>query len=307
MAGSRSRPIALLTERRYTASEAAPGDWYLENILQDDRLLMAALERLGLRAERVAWCDSRLDWSRYRLAVFRTTWDYFERFAEFSRWLQRVQSLVPLCNEAAIVGWNLDKHYLADLQARGVAVVPSRFLEPGASPGLAAVIEETGWTDAVVKPCVSGAAWHTYRVNPANAVEVDRAIAGLRATQAFLVQPFQRSIQSEGEITLMVLDGQVTHAVRKQPRAGDFRVQDDHGGTVSPYHPSAAQVAFAERAVAACPTPPAYARVDLVTDNSGDLALMELELIEPELWLRQHPASAEALARAIGRRLDPEV
>ncbi len=299
-----SRTVALLTERRYTAATAAEDDWYLANILRDDSLLIDALQSHGVHAERLAWCDPEVDWSRYPLAVFRTTWDYFERFGEFRDWLDSVELRTALCNDAATVRWNLDKHYLADLEAGGVTIVPSRFLEPGHRESLADVLTEQGWPDAVVKPCVSGAAWHTYRVGLANAAEVDQAIAGLRLTQAFLVQPFQHAIQSTGEITLVVLDGHVTHAVLKRPRAGDFRVQDDHGGTVEPHPPSAEEIAFAERAIAACPAPPAYGRVDLVRDNAGRLAVMEIELIEPELWLRFHPPAATTLARAIARRLE---
>ncbi|MBL8508028.1 MAG: hypothetical protein JNM11_06140, partial [Chitinimonas sp.] len=114
--------------------------------------------------------------------------------------------------------------------------------------------------------------------------------------------PFQPEILALGEVSLMVMDGRYTHAIRKSPKAGDFRVQDDHGGTVQPYAPSRAEVDFAEAAVAACPSLPAYARVDFVVTAAG-CRLMELELIEPELFLRFHPPAADALAAAIARRL----
>ncbi len=101
----------------------------------------------------------------------------------------------------------------------------------------------------------------------------------------------------------MVFDGCYSHAVRKVPKSGDFRVQDDHGGSAHPHQPTSAQIELAERAIAACHPVPAYGRVDLVQDNQGRLAVMELELIEPELWLRHHPAAATALAQGIARRL----
>lgn len=295
--------VALLTDPRYLAESAAPGDWYLDNILQDDRLLRDALSRLGLSSERIDWSRPGVEWSRYRCAVFRTTWDYFDRFTEFSSWLDRVAGQTALCNPAGLVRWNVDKHYLADLAERGVPVVESRFIERGDTVKLSDVLAETGWTDAVVKPCVSGAARHTYRVSPSNVAALDPVIGGLLVNESVMFQPFQRDISVSGEDSLMVFNGAFTHAVRKTPKAGDFRVQDDHGGTARAHVPASEQIELAERAVAACNPAPAYARVDLVRDNRGRLAVMELELIEPELWLRYHPAAADRFARAIADRL----
>ncbi|MFO0798690.1 MAG: hypothetical protein U0804_14555 [Gemmataceae bacterium] len=297
--------VALLTDRRYTATAAAEGDWYMGNILADDGLLQAALARRGLTSERVDWADPDVLWSRFRCAVFRTTWDYFDRFSEFSAWLDRVERQTRLCNHGPTVRWNLDKHYLADLDARGVPVVPSRFLERGSTQPLADVLAETGWDEAVVKPCVSGAARHTYRVNRRTAAELQPLLDSLLAAEALLVQPFQADIARTGEDTLMVFDGRFSHAVRKVPKAGDFRVQDDHGGTVHDYEPTAEQVELAERAVATCDPLPVYGRVDLVRDNAGRFALMELELIEPELWLRHHPHAAERFAAGVAAFLTP--
>jgi glutathione synthase/RimK-type ligase-like ATP-grasp enzyme len=132
---------------------------------------------------------------------------------------------------------------------------------------------------------------------------VDAALAPFRATEAFMFQPFIEDITAGGELTLVVIDGMVTHGVRKVPRAGDFRVQDDHGGSWTEYVPSEEEIAFAERAVAACDPRPLYGRVDLVRDGEGQLRLMELELIEPELWLRTHPAAAQRMGRAIAAAL----
>ncbi len=118
---------------------------------------------------------------------------------------------------------------------------------------------------------------------------------------ADILQPLQQSVMRDGEDTLMFFNGCVTHAMRKVPRHGDFRVQDDHGGTVHPYEPSDAQIEFAQRAMAACQPAPAYGRVDLVRDNHGNFAVMELELIEPGLWLRSHPPATTAFADAIAK------
>ncbi len=291
--------VALLTDRRYTAGEAAEGDWYLDNILREDALLQAALERHGLSSARVDWSRRDLDWSNFRCAVFRTTWDYFDRFADFATWLQHVRSLTRLCNDAELISWNMDKHYLVDLEARGIPVVRSQFIERGERIGLPGLLSASGWEEAIIKPCVSGGARHTYRMNRQNAADVDRIVQPLLANESLILQPFERHVLEQGEDSLMVFQGVYSHAVRKLPRPGDFRVQDDHGGTVHPREPTRMQIDLAERAIAACDPKPAYGRVDMVRDDRGDFRVMELELIEPELWLRVHPPSAAAFAAAI--------
>jgi len=295
----KSFDVALLTDRRYTALAAAEGDWYLRNILSDDGLLQEALTRRGLTSLRVDWADPAIDWSLFRCAVFRSTWDYHERFAEFSAWLGRVECETRLCNVGSTVRWNLDKHYLADLADRGVPVVPSRFLERGSTRTLADVLAETGWDESVIKPCVSGAARHTYRTNRRTAGDRQPLLTALLAQEAMIVQPFQADIARTGEDTLMVFGGRYSHAVRKVARLGDFRVQDDHGGSAHEYRPTDEQIALAERVVAGCQPLPVYGRVDMLRDNDGRLAVMELELIEPELWLRYHPPAAEAFAAGV--------
>lgn len=300
MSGPRA-DVALLTERRYEASAAAEGDWYLDNILTDDGLLQAALKRRGLSSVRVDWARPDIDWSGFRCAVFRTVWDYFDRYAEFTAWLDRASGQTRLCNPASVVRWNADKHYLGDLQAQGVPVVPCRFVERGSTAPLAELLDETGWDEAVIKPCVSGAARHTHRVSKANAGEVDAAVRQLLLNESFILQPFQREVMRGGEDTLMIINGRYTHAVRKKAKAGDFRVQDDFGGTLHDCDPTSEQVELAERAMAACRPAPAYGRVDMVRGNDSRWAVMELELIEPELWLRRHPPAAEAFAEAVAR------
>ncbi|MCO6043468.1 hypothetical protein NG895_06075 [Aeoliella sp. ICT_H6.2] len=296
--------VALVTEDRYTATEAAAGDWYLQNILDEDRLLSEALARLDLSSMRVSWSDPSVDWSQFRCAVIRSTWDYFDRFDEFQAWLDRVQQATQVCNPPATLDWNMDKHYLADLEQRGVRIVPSRFIERETSVQLAALLDETGWQQAVVKPCISGGARHTYRVDASNAREIDAVLAPLLEHESFLLQPFKQSIVEQGEDTLMMFGGRYTHAVRKRAKPGDFRVQDDHGGTVELYAPTPEQIELAHEAMAACDELPVYGRVDMVQDAEGHAAVMELELVEPELWLRLHPPAAVVMAEEIARWLE---
>ncbi len=224
--------VALLTEQRYTAAVAADGDWYLDNILRDDQLLQAALAGHGISSVRVDWANPEVDWSRFRCAVFRTTWDYFERRHEFTAWLNRIRKQTRLCNDAALIDWNMDKHYLADLEAKGIPIVPSQFIERGSTITLHEFLDDSGWDEAIIKPCISGAARHTYRLNRSSAAALEPVVKQLLTDESLILQPFLHSVMSHGEDTLMLFNRRFTHAVKKIPKTGDFRVQDDRGGTV---------------------------------------------------------------------------
>ena len=293
--------IIIVTDERFEVPDET--NWYHANLVGEERLFMAGLEARGLRTKRVAWSNAEFDWKRARAAVFRSTWDYFERFAEFSAWMDRVEGGLRFFNAPELVRWNVDKHYLRDLAEGGVNVPVTRFIERGETTTLREVMNSKGWSEAIVKPVVSGAARHTYRLDVANLEGQESVLRDLLRDEAMMVQPFLGSVLTQGELSLMVIGGRCTHAVRKIAKPGDFRVQDDHGGTVHPHTATADEVNFAERAVAACPQAPLYARVDAVRDDSGALSLMELELVEPELFFRFHPPAAEALAAAIAKRL----
>jgi glutathione synthase/RimK-type ligase-like ATP-grasp enzyme len=293
--------VALVTESRYV--EPSPGNGYVENIFEDDRLVAEALVKRGLSSERVDWSDARVDWAGFRCAVLRTTWDYFHRLVEFESWLDHVQTRTCLINAPRMVRWNLDKHYLQDLQARGVRVVPSVFLERGRRVDLTARLRSLGWPRAVLKPAVSGSARHTHVLEPEHAAGLQPLADRLLREEALILQPFQRDIVERGEVTLVLFEGRFSHAVLKRAKPGDFRVQDDHGGTVHPHAATREEIAFAEAVFAVLDESPLYGRVDLVRDNDGRLAVMELELVEPELWFRMHPPAADAFAAALDERL----
>lgn len=293
--------IILLTETRFAAAEAEAHDWYLRQILTDDRLLADALSSHGLRVARKNWADPDFDWTQTRAAMFRTTWDYFHRFGEFSAWLDRVTAQTRLLNAPDTIRWNMDKHYLLDLEAQGIRIPPTRIVHRGEAITLATLHQETGWhqQETILKPTISGGARHTYRLNPDSWTAHEDIFQQLIAQEDMMLQPLQHRVLSEGEMSLMVMGGRFTHGVLKIAKPGDFRVQDDFGGTAHPHLPAPEAIELAERAVAACQPLPLYARVDLITDNEGELAVMEMELIEPELWFRFHPPAAEVLAEAI--------
>jgi glutathione synthase/RimK-type ligase-like ATP-grasp enzyme len=301
-------PIALLTDARYLAPLASDGDTYLANILEEDRLLASALRAHGIETVRVDWADPTVDWGSFRAAVFRTTWDYHDRVDAFLGWLKDTEQKTALLNPPDLVRWNLDKRYLVELAHRGLPVIPTRILEVESAPRplyeiIKTVQQETGWNEMILKPRISGGARLTFRVTPETANSVDSQLAGARERESFLLQPFLPSVLDQGEVTLVAFDGTVTHAIRKRAKPGDFRVQDDHGGTVHPHTATRAERAVAEAAFAALTPAPAYGRIDLVRGEDGTPRIMELELIEPELWLRFHPPAAHAFAQALLARI----
>ncbi|MFU8833525.1 MAG: ATP-grasp domain-containing protein, partial [Wenzhouxiangella sp.] len=256
---------------------------------------------------RVDWADPNVDWHSFDAAVIRQTWDYFDRLDEFLAWLERVGSCTRVVNPAQVIRWNCDKRYLVELADAGVPTVPTIVIERQApAPDLAGLFAHHRFPEAVIKPVVSGAGRETYRVGHSQAGEHERTWQRLVADESMLFQPFMPAIVEHGEVSLVVIDGEVTHAVRKSAAPGEFRVQDDHGGTVHVHAPSEDEVSVARRALAATPEPVTYARVDLVGSDGGPL-VMELELIEPELFFRHAPGAAGRLARSLDALLyDPE-
>ncbi len=294
--------IVILTDQKYAYPTTI--DDYTKNVITEDALVANALGRLGLNVIRLAWSDADFDWSSTKAVLFRTTWDHFDQFPKFSKWLNEVSKVTTLINSEALIRWNIDKHYLKDLKHNGVHIAETLFIEQGSRKSLKELHADMNWKDTVLKPCVSGAARHTYKLNPDNIAEHELIFAELIKDEAMMLQPFQHNIMSRGEVSMMVFNGQFTHAVLKTAKAGDFRVQDDFGGTVHDYNPTKAEIQFAIDTVNACKELPLYARVDIFNDNHGHIALAELELVEPELWFRQHPKAAQVLAEGINQKLN---
>lgn len=289
--------IVVLTDDRYVKPIAI--DDNVKNILTEDGLVVDALKAEGFRVTRKSWSDPDFDWSSTKAVLFRTTWDYFDRFEEWKSWLTSTSELTEMINPYSIINWNMDKHYLGDLEQKGINIPDTRYIEIGEQTSLEELLAETGWTDCILKPCISGASRHTYKLNPDTSADHEAIFQQLIAEEAMMLQPFQKNVVEKGEVSLMVMGGEFTHAVLKVAKPGDFRVQDDFGGTVHLYDPSPEEIAFSEKAVAACDPQPNYARVDIIRDNKDQLALIELELIEPELWFRLNPKAATVLAKSL--------
>jgi glutathione synthase/RimK-type ligase-like ATP-grasp enzyme len=268
-------------------------------------LLAEALRREGVAAEIAVWREPR-DWGRASLVLLRTPWDYPGHLQEFLVWISQVAAVTRLRNGPDVVRWNLHKGYLLDLQARGVPIVPTRLVRRGepvdAQRAVAEAARQFGAHELVVKPAVGINAGGALRAE-ARSAGVAHHLSGLLGRGDALIQPFAASILDAGELSLVFLGGEFSHAVRKTPRRGDYRVQDNHGGTAAPCAPGAREFATARAALAVAPSKTTYARVDMVYLND-EPAVMELELIEPELFLRFWEPATVAFARAVKAELE---
>ena len=287
----------IVTDHRWLDESNA--DWYARQVWVEDAAVREALERRGWKVHRTNWDDASFNWSTTRYAMIRSTWDYFHRFDEFFSWLEASSAKTTFINNISLIRENIDKHYLLKLAGKGVPIPPTLFIEPGDARSLIEIARLSGWSEIVLKPAVSGAGRHTYRFLPDDASKHENIFRELIAKESMLIQEFQHRIMDAGEVSLMVMGGQFTHAVMKKAKAGDYRVQDDFGGTLHHFEPDNSLIAFAEQIVAACDPMPAFARVDIIRNNADEPVLSELELIEPELWFRHHPAAADVLAEYV--------
>ncbi|MFT4662157.1 MAG: glutathione synthase/RimK-type ligase-like ATP-grasp enzyme [Patiriisocius sp.] len=289
--------IVVLTERQYV--DPIKTDSNIENVLLEDKLVVEALRDQGFSVLKTNWDNEAIDWSDVDTLIFRTIWDYHVNIPKFMAWLKEVETTCRLINPAEIINWNIDKNYLKDLEASGIEIVPTVFVGKGETQSLQEIVDSKTWNNVVIKPAISAGARETYKILENEIYVHETIFKNLIAKEDMLVQPFIKSIEQKGELSFMVFGGKYSHTVLKKAKPGDFRVQDDFGGTVHEYIPTKEEIAFAERTVEACSIMPSYARVDAVWNDENQLCISELELIEPELWFRNKPESANELARYI--------
>ena len=273
-------------------------------LTDDDRLAIEPLRQLGCAVTPVVWDDHTVDWPRYDVLVLRSTWDYHKKAAAFSSWLDRVESLgCPLWNPPGLIRWNMDKTYLRELEAKGVPVTPTEWLAPGEAANLETILDRNAWRRAVVKPTLSATAFLTWVTTTDTARSDQAKLKEMSERGGVLVQQFEDSI-SQGEWSVIYFRGALSHSVLKLPSNGDFRVQKEYGGTSRPGEAPPGVVATAEQVLSAVTRPWLYARVDLVNSDTG-VRLMELEMLEPDLFLRHRPGAAARFADAIYSTLPP--
>lgn len=274
------------------------------DFVTDFHLSLEPMKELGWQVETVPW-RSQVDWNEFDAVYICTPWDYPDYARQFLDVLGCIDaSRALLINDLALVHWTLEKTYLRDVEQRGSAIVPSTWYDGFESVNPADLFAEHQSKRIVVKPTVGANAKDTFVLtDPVS----DKELGELRkvfASRAFLVQPFIENIQSEGEFSLFFFNGDYSHAIQKTPKPGDFRVQEEHGADISPVHPPPELLENANALFARIEPQPTYGRGDWVRDADDRFLLMELELIEPSLYLRTDGGAAARFARALDERFE---
>lgn len=252
----------------------------------------AVLLRAGFSVETRPWNDAG-DLAGFDLVMPLIAWGYHLDPPQWHALLDRLErEQSPVLNPVPLLRWNSDKRYLTELAAKGVATIPTSLVEQLVEAALIDARAEFGG-DLVIKPLVSAGAHGTHRLGAADPVPADAL------GQPMLIQPFLRAVAEEGEYSILLFGGEFSHAIVKRPKAGDYRVQPHLGGTEVACEPPAGAIELARAALAAAPTEAVYARVDMVRDNDGRLAIIELELIEPSLWLQHAPDDGASFVSAL--------
>jgi glutathione synthase/RimK-type ligase-like ATP-grasp enzyme len=274
----------------------------LNGIAPDDAVAVTALERQSVRVEGVIWDDPSADWMKYDAIVLRSCWDYFYDPPKFAEWIEKLTSLgARVFNSLPTVRWNHDKTYLRDLEQRGIAIAPTFWCERGTTPSIQKILAERVWAKAVVKPTISGTSMHTWVVSQGDQDPQDAELASLLRTRDMMIQEFVPEIL-EGEWSLIFFGGEFSHAAVKRAKPGDFRVQDEFGGTWAHEPASPALIAQARQVLECVDEELLYARVDgIVRDDK--FILMELEVIEPMLYFGANSAAGELFARKLMERI----
>ncbi|TQV75541.1 hypothetical protein FLL45_11540 [Aliikangiella marina] len=267
-----------------------------------DQLLEAPLADAGWQCETVSW-RADVDWNEYTTAIIRSTWDYQDHADEFLEVLRKIDdSDTHLDNPLSIVEWNIDKRYLQELQAKGVAIVPTTWFGDYDLSKVLACFQQFNVEELVIKPCVSANADDTYRVRIDQLKDSSSMLAETFEQRNFMVQPFMSAIVEEGEYSLFYFDGQYSHAILKTPKSGDFRVQEEHGGRLKKIIPEPALLAAGDNTLKQIAQSLLYARLDFVRHND-EFVLIEAELIEPSLYFNLDEDAPGRFVKAMENRL----
>ena len=276
----------------------------LGDFVTDDELAVEPFARRGWRVEFVPWRDPTVDWDRFDAVVVRSTWDYQSHSDDFERALTAIdRSRARLANNLATMRWNLNKRYLRDLETRGVAIPPTLWLRGLAASNLPAMFQQLRTDEIVIKPVIGAGAVDTFRLTLPQAYDRGAELERVFADRECMVQPFLPAVVEEGEFSLILFNGELSHTILKTPKPHDFRVQEEYGSDIRPVVAGPALVAASTAVMKSIEPVPLYARVDFVR-HQGRFVLMELELVEPSLYLRMDGESPERFAAAFERWIE---
>lgn len=267
----------------------------LTGYVSDDELAISPLNKLGWEIETISWRNKNVAWEDFEAVIIRTTWDYQKFPKEFLAALKEISAQTTLENSLKIVEWNLSKKYLRELEEKGIKIVPTIWdSQKVDQTAFNHWLEYFQTEEIIIKPIISATAENTFRLT-----EFREDLSQIFAEKEFMVQPFMPNIISEGEYSLFYFGGNYSHTICKSPKKNDFRVQEEHGGIITSVKPTNQMLETAEKILLQIPELPLYARVDLVRDSENEFCLMELELIEPALYLRMNENAPKFLAETI--------
>jgi hypothetical protein len=263
-----------------------------------DELLQEPMADLGWSVEMVSWRTQKVDWDRYEVVIIRSPWDYQQDVEGFIEVLKDIhKSSARLENPLSLVLWNIDKTYLRDLETDGIRIVPTLWGEQLEYGTLDTAYREFEVDELIIKPTVSANADNTFRLPQDSSTDLQNNIIQVFSKQAYMIQPFMRGIVEEGEYSLFYFGGNYSHTILKKPGTGDFRVQEEHGGSLHSVDPEEQLLYRARQTMDLLKPQPLYARADYVRTQENDFALMELELIEPSLYFNMDADSPRRFAR----------
>ena len=293
--------VALINDVRFLVSSSS--SLKVQGVLKEDALLIDALGSKGVFCSRESWTDPNFNPSDWDAVIIRSAWDYTENIKGFLSWCEKVSLETLLFHSFDLVKWNISKTYLIEMFNKGVQTIPSIHLSGEKTFNFSQTLKDVGVKEWVLKPVISAGSRGTYRISTSKMEEVEDLVRQYLVREDMMLQPFISSVESHGELSLIYFDGQFSHAALKKAKRGDFRVQEQWGGSIHKYAPKAKQIEWGEKILSYAPETPLYARVDALFTESGGLILIELELIEPDLFLRNDSKASGLFAKAILRRL----
>jgi len=275
----------------------------LENFHTYDKLLIEPMKTFGWIAEEISWRNEKVNWKGYDAVIVRSTWDYQNDPEKFISVLEKINSVSHLENNLELMKWNMNKNYLFDLEQKGVKIVDTIWEKSFNANLKHEYFEKLNADEIIIKPNISANADNTFRLTKENLTDNLQQLEKIFTTREFMVQPFLKNIIDEGEYSLFFFDGKFSHSVLKKPKEKDFRVQEEHGGNIQPKNVSPEIISIAENIFNKLSTIPLYGRADLVRTNENEFALMELELIEPSLYLNKDDQSPLRFVKAFEERI----
>ena len=265
----------------------------------DDEHAVQPLADLGWQVSTVSWRQRQIPWSRYDAVIIRSTWDYWNDVDGFLEVLKAVDASTRLANSLQLVHWNLAKTYLREIESKGVAIVPTLWPRQLDAASVSDFFNQLGCAEIVIKPVVGANGEDTFRLRRGFDPAELSGIIPLFRNRRCMVQRFMPCILAEGEYSLFFFNGDFSHAILKVPAAGEFRSQEERGAEIRPVGPEQKLLQRGRKALKTIDPAPLYARIDMVRDEGGDFVVMELELIEPSLYLRTDPGAPKRFAEAV--------